>query len=435
MGRSIRPFEIALIGIFAIIGLIGLFFLANHQPDSEEARLYGDSVEIWGTFDRRIVEELLEELAKTNKAIEVVTYTQVDSRAFGEELVNAIAEGESPDLVILPHELLVAYRTKLQAISSETIDPRTFRDTYVDGAEIFLRSDGVYGIPFAVDPLVMYWNRDIFSGSGLALPPKTWETLVSQTVQATVRTDDRYNLTQSAVAFGEYVNIEHAKEVLAMLLMQAGSNIVEEGGGGYRVTLGDSLQNALSPAEAVLSFYTQFVVPGKELYSWNRSKRLDRSEFLSGNLALYFGKGSEREALLRENSNLNFDAVTVPQGDGATVKRNYGDFYAFSIPRASDNVVGAYAVANVLADSVNSKTLADALGFAPVHRALYGSAPLDPHQQVVYQSALIARGWLDPAPRETGEVLKSAVEGLTSGRTRMENVIRDTVQGLEALFK
>jgi ABC-type glycerol-3-phosphate transport system substrate-binding protein len=434
---NIRPFEIALIGTFGLIGLVGLFFLANHQPESsEEAQLYGDSVSIWGTFDKEIVEGLLEELVKTNKALEVVTYTEVDSRTFGEELLNAIAEGESPDLVILPHTLLVTYRTKLQVISPETIDPRAFRDTYIDGAEIFLRSDGTYGIPFAVDPLVMYWNRDIFSGSGLALPPKTWETLVSQTVGATVRTDSKYNLTQSTVAFGEYVNVKNAKEVLAMLLMQAGSNIVEETEGGeYRVTLGDPLDNALSPAEAVLTFYTQFVTPGKELYSWNRSKRLDRSEFLSGSLALYFGKGSERGALLRENSNLNFDVVPVPQGADATVKRNYGDFYAFSIPRASDNVQGAYAVANLLADPANSKTLADALDFAPVRRALYDGSAEDPHRQVVYQSALIARGWLDPAPKDTGEVLKTAVEELTSGRERVKSVVGNAVQELEALFE
>ena len=297
----IRPFEIALIGIFALAGLVGLFFLANYEPeDSVTERRFGEQVLIWGSLDEQVMQDMLFELSQTDKAFEVVTYREVDARTFDSELINAIAEGQSPDLVIMPHTLLVSYRSKLQPISFDTIDARTFRDTYIDGAEIFMRNDGIYGIPFAVDPLVMYWNRDIFSSSGLAQAPKTWESLMSQTTKAIVRTNDELAITQSAIAFGEYSNVLHAKDVLAMLFMQAGTNLVEEGVEGYQVTLNENSGGGLSPGDAVLSFYTQFATPNKDVYSWNRSKRLDRTEFLNGTLAMYFGKGSEQSALLRE---------------------------------------------------------------------------------------------------------------------------------------
>ena len=29
------------------------------------------------------------------------------------------------------------------------------------------------------DPLVMYWNQDIFTSSGIAQPPKTWTEFLS----------------------------------------------------------------------------------------------------------------------------------------------------------------------------------------------------------------------------------------------------------------
>jgi ABC-type glycerol-3-phosphate transport system substrate-binding protein len=432
---NIRPFEIGLIGIFALVGILGLFFMANYEADkSKEAQLYGDRVAIWGTFSRDVVELFLLDLQQENDALKVITYRQVDPRSFESELLNAIAEGESPDLVIMPHTLLVTYRSKLQAISSETIDPKKFRDTYVDGAEIFLMSDGTYGIPFAVDPLVMYWNRDIFSSSGLASPPKTWETLVSETTGAIVRTDGNMNPVQSAVAFGEYRNVANAKEVLSMLLMQAGSTIVNESNRGYTVMLGENTGSSLSPGEAVLTFYTQFVVPGKELYSWSRSKPLDRSEFLAGKLALYFGKGSEWGAIARGNANLNFDIAPVPQGEGAVVKRSYGDFYAFSIPRASKNMQGAYAAAQFLASPANAQVLTDALDLAPALRSLHGLPPNESYKQVVNQSALIARGWLDPSPGETNSIFESMVEEYTSGRVRLHAVISDATSKLEALF-
>jgi ABC-type glycerol-3-phosphate transport system substrate-binding protein len=430
----IRPFEIALIGFFAIAAIAGLIFLKMYKPEDPQAKLYGDSVIIWGTLDRSTMESIFGTLREENEAFKVVSYTEIDERTFENTLVNAIAEGKSPDLVIIPHTLLVSYRTKLQPISFERIPVRTFRNTYIDGAEIFMRSDGIYGIPFAVDPLVMYWNRDLFSSGGLAQPPQTWESLVSETVKSLVRTNDELAITQSAIAFGEYVNVLHAKDVLSMLFLQAGSDIVIEKDQGYVVTLAQEAKDSLTAGDAALTFYTQFVQPTNELYSWNRSKNLDRKEFLSGTLALYFGKGSEKEALSRENANLNFDIAPVPQSSGVTVERDYGDFYAFSIPRASQNTGGAIAVAEYLGSSAVSQIIADAYGFAPVQRALLAGGSTDPFKSIIYSSALISRGWLDPSPKESGVIFQTMIEGVTSGRVRMKSVIIDAVHGLEGLF-
>lgn len=432
---NIRPFEIALIGFFAIVGLAGLFFLSAYKPDpTEKEKLYGESVLIWGTLDAKTMNDLLFQFTNEDKALSVVKYAQIDSRSFENELLNAIAEGRSPDLILLPHSLLVSYRPKLQPISFETLSARTFRDTYIDGADIFMLSDGTYGLPFAVDPLVLYWNRDIFSSGGLAQPPKTWETLVAQTTKALVQTNDNFEITQSAVALGEYANIAHAKDILAMLFFQAGSSLIEENNRSYSVTLNKGPENALSPGDSVLTFYTQFAIPNKELYSWNRSRQLDRTEFVGGTLGMYFGLGSEVKSIERENSNLNFDIASIPQGSGVTTERNYGNFYAFSIPRASQNMQGAYAVALYLGSPAQVQKIADAYNFAPVHRVLHGGQQSDPFKNVVYRSALIARGWLDPSPKESDQVFARMVEGVTSGRTRLKNVMIDTAHELESLF-
>ncbi len=432
---NIRPFEIALIGLFAVAGLGGLFFLSMYQaePDPEEKR-YGEKVEIWGALDQKIMSGFLDELTRGDKAFEVVKYRMIDPRSFEHELLNAIAEGRSPDLVVLPHDLLVSYRQKLQPVSYETIPERAFRDTYIDGAEIFMRSDGIYGVPFAADPLVMYWNRDIFSNSGLTIPPKTWETLITQTIPAITRLDDALNVVQSTVALGEYQNIKHSKEILSALLIQAGSTIVEEQEGSYVVTLNKKQENALAPGDAVLSFYTQFVTPGRDTYTWNRSMYSDRGEFIGGTLALYFGMGSERASIERENANLNYDVALVPQGSGMTTRRNYATFYALSIPRASSNIQGAYAVAQVIGSQENGEKLARAFDLAPTHRSAYGATTGNPFEDVVRQSALIARGWLDPSPLETDRIFERMVESVLVGQNRLKSIVIDAVQEMEALF-
>lgn len=432
---GIRPFQIALMGLFLGLAVLGLIvFLVFDGGTSGDERLYGDQVVIWGTFDQQVFLSVVEEITRDDKDFNAVQYVEVSEDRFDLELLNAIAEGRSPDLVILPHESLVTHRAKLAPISTKELPARDFRNTFIDGAEVFLLSDGTYALPFAVDPLVMYWNRDVFSSSGLASPPTTWETLVSRTTPATTITDSNFDILQSAVALGEYRNVNHTKEILTMLFMQAGSTIVEESSGVYNVTLLQEETNTLNPADAALSFYTQFATPSNQSYTWNRSLPNNRLMFVSGDLGIYFGFGSERDEIESTNPNLNFDMTVVPQGANATIRRGFGAFYGFAIPRASTNKLGAYQVAQVLASENVAVALALRLGLAPVHRTELTRGSNDPYDAVRYEAALTARGWLDPNPTESDNVFRQMVEDVTSGRARVSQAIVDMAGRLRLIF-
>jgi len=220
---------------------------------------------------------------------------------------------------------------------------------------------------------------------------------------------DDLEISQGTISFGEYANVQHAKDIISMLMLQSGSTIVEEDNGSYNITINRNPNKSLNPGEATLSFYTQFVSPNKGYYTWNRSKKMDRNEFLAGNLALYFAPGSERKNIERDNPNLNFDTTVVPQGSDATIKRDFGTFYAFAIPRTSKNFQGAYDVALFLSDIQNVNNFTDEYGLAPVLRAGYGEAISEAHKNAVYKSALISHGWLDPNPSESDAIFNSSL--------------------------
>lgn len=428
----IRPFEIGLIAFFVIAAIGGLFLLSKYTGENS-VNSYGESVEIWGTVDELSFLRILNELKNDDEDLSVVQYHQRDPRTFDDELVNAIAEGRSPDLILIPHTKLVKFRTKLQPISYESISERYFYDTYIDGAEIFMLSDGVYGIPLAVDPLVMFWNRDLFSANGLAQPPRTWDELMTQTTQAITKINTDRSVVQSAIAFGEYTNVSYAKEILAMLMLQAGSTLVDEVGGTYRVSVNASQGNStLNPGEAAVTFYTQFALSNKELYSWNRSKESDRKEFLKGDLGLYFAPASEYYTIERDNVNLNFDITRVPQDLGA-IPRTYGDFYALSIPRQSDNFIGAYKVALLIA-SAGAEQFSNTFHMTPALRSLHASRPGSALEGVAYAEALIARGWLDPDPEKSSAIFRRMIEKITSRQERVLDSVQDAIRELSALF-
>ena len=435
---NLRPFQIILYGIFLALAIAGVIAFATFRATNSGALLYGSGVEIWGTLPQGAFNSAIQTIAvdEEEEGFNVVRYVEKDPRTFANELANAIAEGRGPDAVVLSHEELVRERGKLYAIPYETISRRTFIDTYVDGAELFLLRDGVYGFPIAVDPLMMYWNQDLFSSNGFSLPPTTWEGLVAQTVPTITRVSPGLDVLQSAIAFGEYANIRHAKELMLLLMIQAGSALTSEEERGYDIDINTAdSTNSRPPGDAALDFYTQFANPSRSVYSWNRSLPQAQSEFLAEDLALYFGFASELRELQNGNPNLNFDAAKVPQGEGATILKSYGRFYTLALLRSTDNFQGSFRAISRLAGRTSAQRISEGLTMAPVHRNTIAGGHPDPFRQAIYDSALITRGWLDPDPDASENIFKMMIEDVTSGRLKISDSVDDTETRLEQLFR
>ena len=429
---NLRPFQIILLASFALMAFIAIVFLGGYQstPNAQEVT-YGNEVVIWGTLDAEVFDTVFRNISQEDKAFSVVRYYSVNESDFDDELINAIAEGRSPDMVVLTADNLVKHRAKLLAIPYESVPLSDYRNTYVDGAEIFARNDGVYAVPFAVDPLMLYWNRDLFASHGLAQAPTTWEEVVLNVVPNITITDTNRNVVQSALAFGEFRNVAHAKEVLMLLALQSGSKMVSENDRGYVVNLNQStVQGARAPLEAALQFYADFSNSNSPAYSWNRAMAEDKNAFISGDLALYFGLGSEAENIDKKNPNLNFDVTAVPQGGAATALRTYGSFYGFAIPRAAVNPQGAFAAANTIASRKYADELTRQLNLAPVRRDLVSAGDASPYRAAMLRGALIARSWLDPDPGASDSIFMRMVEDVVSNRARIGSAVGDAINRL-----
>lgn len=433
MSGETRTFQIVLIGVFIFLAMAGIAAFALFRGFGQEENPYGSRVVIWGTLDDAPFVQALGAITQDDSQFQVVSYVEKDPRTFERELVNALAEGTGPDLVILPHEMLLSQRGKIWPITYEQYPVRTFKDAYIDGAEIFLFEDGIYALPIAVDPLVMYWNRDILASRGLAQPPKTWEELVAITVPALVERSASSDIIRAAVAFGEYANVRNAKEVLLALLLQSGSNMIVPRGDRLSVELNQGTGQGLPPAEAALRFYSEFSNPTKSVYTWNRAMPQDRSEFLAGDLALYFGFASEYQEVREGNPNLSFDVAELPQGGDARLKKGYGTFYGMALMRASENAQGAFRAMYVLADKSQTDVFADSLQFGPVHRASYSGTPQDAFLAAVQRGSLVARGWLDPDPAASENIFKQLIEDISSGRAIVSEALSDAEERLRLL--
>jgi multiple sugar transport system substrate-binding protein len=432
---NLKPFQLIIMGIFGAVALLGLFLFANFQGFSNGVKPVGP-VTIWGTLSGEAVTMSINSLKQTHPEYGSVTYIARPQASFNADLAEAIASGAGPDLIILSQEELLDARNKLSVIPSSSISERTFRDTYLPISELFLTQGGTYGIPFVVDPLMLFYNRPVLASSGAARPPSTWEAVTGLAASVNRQTEAQ-TITRSLIALGTYENVDNARGILSLLFLQSGYGITEPTATGYRSTLTKSTQQSfgIMPSESALNFYTEFANPAKTVYSWNRSLPKSREAFLSGDLALYLGFASERASLEEANPNLDFDMAPSPSPSTAATRIAFGRVYAFAIPKSSKNASGAYRTAIGLSGKEALPQIAHELGMAPAQRALLAPQEGDLYEPVYFPEVLIADAWLSPGPTKTDTIFATMVGNVISGRESVRDALYVADQALTAALK
>lgn len=431
---KLRPFELALVVIFSLLGIFALILLNTVKSSDSEATIAQaiGKVTIWGTLPDEAINKVINELKATNEVYRNVSYTFIHPDDFDVKLITALADNQGPDLILLSQEKLVTMRKRIQPISYESFPLRDVKTAYIDGAQIFALSDGLYGYPIAADPLMLYWNRDILATEGFLEAPKNWESLINTYFPELIIRDFDRTINRSVVAMGEYENVRNAFGIISTLILQGGSQrVVENVQGQYFIKLRESVGEGGDPLRAAADFYTRFSKPSNSLYSWNRAFNEDRLQFISEDLALYFGYGSEGHQIEKINPNLNFDIAEVPQGATATTRRTYGKFYALAMLKASGNKTGAAAIMANFGTSALADRFAIESNMVPVYRNSVSLGSDDNYGRLSYQSASIALGWLNPDLAKANDIFNSMTQNINENRRTVQESVDDTVLSLQ----
>ncbi len=416
MKTGMSMFQIILLctfGAFAIAGILIFAFFVGSGGSSSLG-----PITMWGTFDETAVTVAVRQLSETDDRLRQITYIQKNAETFEQELTSALAAGVGPDLYILRHDYAVLDAPKITVIPPDQFSPEQFDSLFVEAARPFLSREGVLAVPLAVDPLVMYWNRDLFANAGLAKPPAFWDEAQGVARAVTLKTDAG-SVRKSAISFGEYTNVDHAKEIVGMLVLQAGSPVTtRDGAGNLQPALQARSGEIAQPAQSAISFYTSFANPAMDIYTWNRSFPSSREAFAAGDLAIYIGLASEEPLIRRQNPNLNFALAPIPQIRDIARSIDSGFVYGFAVPRAAANPGGALTAAYLLASPEASKALATAFGIASARRDVL-SQPAQGNDDLFQRMAIITRVWEDPNPQATDGIFRDMIESITSGAAKV----------------
>ncbi len=436
--NRMKGFQIGILiffGFFVFLGVLifsGAIKLGGNKSAEEVAA--APTLTIWGTLPSK---KLAPAIALSTQGSGMqVKYVAKDPRTYEEDILNAFAFGGLPDAFLMSQDLIFKYEDKLINIPFTYFPERTYDDSFVRAAEIFKKGQGFLGFPIFVDPLIMYYNQDILESKGYTEPPTYWSDLFEYVPKLT-SINEALKIDKAGVALGEFENVKNAKEIFVALMLQLDNPIVARNpaNGKFAPVLGASSAVSSKPAIQSMDFYGEFSDPTKSVYSWNKSMESSDKEFISGDLAIYFGLTSEFENIRLRNPNLNFDIHQLPQVKELPTVITYADVYALSIPSNSPKAQMALAIASSLANGPAAAGIAGASGFAPVRRDLISAPNQNKYGKIYYAAALSSRSWVDPDDKKTTEIFSQMFEDVLSGLSSTEDAIMSASTELKLLLQ
>lgn len=421
----IMLFVLGIAAFFAILIFSG-FISAPGSDNVKFAKL-----ELWGDIPQKKIEPFILSLNGKNKDSFNIVYIEKDPVKYKDELLEAIVSGRGPDMWIITQDRILEYKDKVFLIPYTSLSQRDFKDRFIEEGELFALEEGIVGMPVFVDPLVLYWNRDMFNSAGIASVPRFWDEFMGNVSLLTVR-DSSDNIIKSGTALGDFKNINHAKEIISALILQTGNNIVDPQ--TQEVVLGKSKTTGGNPAESALRFFTEFSDPNKDYYSWNRSLNNSSLVFTDNSLAMYFGFAGEIGDIQKRNPHLNFDVAAVPQIRDGSINVTYGKLYAVVVSKFSKNRDTALAAAMRMPDDELLKKYSEMYFFMPATRSALSVSPKDSILSVFYRAGVQSSAWLDPDSERSSIIFKEMIESIISGKARLSEAVKRASSQLELIF-
>ncbi len=378
----------------------------------------------WRVFDDEItVRPIIESYQALHPNVTIV-YRKLRYEEYERELLNALAEDRGPDIISLHTSSLRGYQNKVLPMPRQVTLPyqevqgnikkevittlrttalpsvRDVRNNFVDAVvnDVILPSDTetkteqVYGLPLGVDTLALFSNRDLLNLAGVPRSPQTWTELQSD-VKKLTQVDKNGAIIQSGAALGTARNVERASDILALLMMQNGTVMIDGTPSATFDRMPTTLQNRpLPPGQEALIFYSDFANPGKEVYTWNAQMPGSLEAFVSGKTAFFLGYSYHLPLIKARAPKLNVEVSPAPQIEG-NPSVNYANFFVETVSRKSKNPAFAWDFINFATSARQVGSYLENAKKPTALRALVAPQSEDLDIGIFVSEVLTARSW------------------------------------------
>lgn len=333
-------------------------------PSEDEALFKPVTLEYWRVFDTSdTLDEISGAYSKLHRNV-TINYRTFRFEEYEQALLDAFAEDRGPDIFSIPNSWVSRYDTKILPMPramkvgyvqikvkdeppvrstgvTEVYTAKQIQTLFVEvvGRDV-IRQDKkgeniVLGLPYSVDVLTLFFNRDLLNNESIDSPPTNW-TEFEEAVKAITKIDEEtQKILQSGAAFGGGKTIQRAPDIISMLMMQNGAEMTRNGAVVFdRAAIGGMQEQEGSPAVNALQYYTDFASAEKDYYTWNDEEAQDSFEaFSQGKTAFFFGYSYHDQILKQKAPRLRYGVVPVPQIGYPNPRVTYANYWIETVSR------------------------------------------------------------------------------------------------------
>lgn len=444
--------------IIIIIALPGFGLKCQSKQIQEAAKPV--SLNYWRVYDGSdAFDEIIQKYNQQHPNISI-KYRKLSYDEYEKELLEALAEDRGPDILSIHNTWIKKYQSKIApmpesitlgytvvkgTIKKETsVELRTtkslslkkIKDDFVDAVydDVVINDKNektgkyqemVYGLPLSVDTLALYYNKDLLNEASIVEPPLYWDKELQQDVKKLTKQDAKGQIVQPGIALGGSDNISRFSDILSVLMMQNGAEMMNGGNIAFQqIPPALSGQN-YNPGMEALRFYADFANPAKEVYCWN--KNLDNSidMFVRGNLALMLGYAYQLPQIRSLGPKLNFSIAKLPQIKG-NPQVNFANYWVETVSKKSQHIPEAWDFVQFAVSADNVKSYLDKTKKPTALRSLVTGQSEDFDIGVFAQQVLTAKSWYKGKDANAAEALMGKmIDEAVNNQSNIESAIKN----------
>lgn len=398
--------------------------------------------------DQSSMNDIISAYRQFHPYVEIV-YRQVRYEEYEDALKEAWLRDEGPDIFSLPNTWLRKYQDLLLPLpekitlpyisvkktlwrketvitlkTEKTLTLKRLKENFVDTVyKDVVIGDKIYSLPYSLDTLVLFYNRDLLNNALIPFPPKTWEEFKEQVKKMTLQ-DEKGNIVQAGAALGTAENIVRSTDILSLLMMQNGTRMVDENGLAS-FHLPSKGEEDYFPGEDALRFYTDFSNPSREVFTWNEKMPQNLEAFCQGKLAFFFGYSYHLGLIQTQAPKLNFGIASIPQLSGALKEVNYAHYWTEVVYYKTKHVNEAWKFLQFASSEKQVKKYLEKTKRPTALRALINQQLEDYDLEIFARQVLTARSWYRGRNFEAVEdVFKEMINSVIRGYLDYKEAIK-----------
>ena len=398
------------------------------------------TLEMWGLYDEpEVFNGFIQDYIKQDKCVVKIVYTKKSIETYEQELINAFAANQGPDIWMISNNWLPKHEDKIAEFPQSALkfSFADFQNTFVDVAVNDLTDNGkIYALPLYVDTLALFYNRNYFNSAGIPYPPETWDDLIADLPKLTKK-NQFGGIDRAGIALGTAENINRANDILSLIMLQNGTKMVSDDKKIATIIDGVSLNNeTYYPGKDALRFYTDFSNPTAGSYTWNRQMPYSIDAFADGKSAMMLNYAYSIPTLHDKNPYLDYSIAKAPQITGRNFDINYANYWAYTVSKQSKATEEAWKFISYLTSvAVNEKYL-QKTGRPTARKDLKDWQVKDSPQLAVFaEQGLTARSWYEVDPSPIEKIFSDAIESVVLGSATTDKAIGILNDQLNLLMK